>query len=202
MGQEAGALEVTDLLGELARLKKSLASLRGKRDFIVIDTAPRLGFELTTALFAADWYLIPVFASRYDTDGLGRLTQTVTKIRQRVNRHLQLLGVLLGNFDARTNLHAQILESLRGKVGEKTFETVIKHAVKHDEATHHRQTIFERAPGHNSANQFDELAKEVIDRVLASQSAAEAERVVSMPRRAVPNGDAQPRPAVGEVTGG
>lgn len=181
------------------RLRKSLASLQKERDFILIDTPPRLGFELTTALLAANWYLIPVFASRYDTDGLTRLTQTVRKIRQRANQTLNLLGVVLGNFDPSTTLHKQIRETLQAKFGDDFCNTVIHRSIKHAEATFAKQTIFEHAPGHQTAAQFEELTTELIahvERTLAPAAPPEPEVAPS------PTHDGPPAQAVGEVSHG
>jgi len=149
------------------RLKKSLATLTKTRDFILIDTPPRLGFELTTALLSANAYLVPVFASRYDTDGLTRLTTTVKKVRQHANKALRILGVLLGNFDPNTTLHKEVRETLKKTFGDHLFSTVIHRSIKHAEATFEKQTIFEHAPGHQAATQFEELTAEVLDRIQA-----------------------------------
>jgi chromosome partitioning protein len=180
------------------RLRKSLATLQKERDFILIDTPPRLGHEMVTSFLAANWYLIPVFASRYDTDGLTRLTQTVRKIRQRGNPALQLLGVALGNFDPNTTLHKQIRETLGGKFGDNFFKTVIHRSIKHAEATFAKQTIFEHAPGHQASTQFEELTQEVI---------AAVERRLGLNAPATPEDDLidEEMPeerAVGEVSNG
>src|SRR6185503_20876497 len=90
------------------RLRKSLDSLRGLHDVIIIDTPPNLDFLMTTALVAADWFIIPVFPSGYDLSGLTTLTVTVEKVRSRYNPTLRLAGVLLGNYDRSASLDRQI----------------------------------------------------------------------------------------------
>ena len=72
---------------------------------------------MTTALIASDWYIIPVFPSGYDLKGLETLWRTVEKVKQRYNPNLQLLGVLLGNFDSRPKLDADIQRMLSQKFG-------------------------------------------------------------------------------------
>ncbi len=184
--------------GNRLRLKKALASLSKERDFILIDTPPRLGFELTTALLAANWYLIPVFASRYDTDGLTRLTQTVKKIRQRANPSLRLMGVVLGNFDSSTTLHKEIRDMLKGKFEEHFFGTAIHRSIKHGEATFAQKTIFEQAPSHQSAAQFAELTGAVLSRV------QDLETQRSAPESAEPLGEPKSRNSnvLGELSNG
>jgi len=148
------------------RLKQSLESLRGVRDVIIIDTPPDLGFLMTTALIASDFYVIPVFPSGYDLKGLETLWRTVDKVRERYNPRLALLGVLLGNFDARPKLDNDIQRMLTQKFGaDVVFGTTIHRSVKHREASVYGKTIFEHAPDHPAAEQFRALAQEILRRL-------------------------------------
>lgn len=148
------------------RLKQSLESLRGVRDVIIIDTPPDLGFLMTTALIASDFYIIPVFPSGYDLKGLETLWRTVEKVRERYNPQLALLGVLLGNFDARPKLDNDIQKMLTQKFGENVvFGTTIHRSVKHREASVYGKTIFEHASDHPAAEQFRALAQEILRRL-------------------------------------
>ena len=160
-------LDADDLKNEhRLRLKNSLDSLRGPHDAIIIDTPPELGFLMTSSLIAADWFIIPVFPSGYDLKGLETLTRTVEKVQKRYNPRLHLLGVVIGNFDARTKLDSDIQKILVRDFGEQfVFKTTIHRAVKHREATVYGQTIFERAAGEQAAEQFLSLTKEVIVRL-------------------------------------
>jgi chromosome partitioning protein len=160
-------LDADDLKNEhRQRLKNSLDSLRGIRDVVIIDTPPELGFLMTSSLIAADWFIIPVFPSGYDLKGLETLTRTVEKVQKRYNPRLRLLGVLIGNFDARTKLDSDVQKILARDFGEQiVFRTTIHRAVKHREATVYSQTIFERAPGEQAAEQFLALTREVVARL-------------------------------------
>jgi chromosome partitioning protein len=165
------------------RLKVSLDTLRSEKDVVLIDTPPDLGFLMTTALIAADWFIIPVFPSGYDLKGLETLLGNVQKVQQRYNPQLRLLGVLLGNTDARAKLDSDIHAMLVKKFGsEFVFETIIHRSVKHREATVYGQTIFEHAGGQQPAEQYRALAGEVIARLkgveqtLATSDLMEANR--------------------------
>lgn len=169
-------LDADDIKNEhRMRLKQALESLRGHRDLVVIDTPPDLGFLMTTALIASDWYIIPVFPSGYDLKGLETLWKTVEKVKERYNPKLRLLGVLLGNFDSRPKLDADIQKMLSAKFGENLlFSTVIHRSVKHREASIYNQTIFEHAPGQQAADQYLSLAREAIIRLEKSLKAEES----------------------------
>ena len=170
-------LDADDLKNEhRLRLKQSLESLRGHRDIVIIDTPPDLGFLMTTALIASDWHIIPVFPSGYDLKGLETLWRTVEKVRERYNPGLRLLGVLLGNFDARPKLDSDIQKMLAQKFGQQImFSTVIHRSVKHREACVFGRTIFEHAPGQQAAEQYQSLAREVLSRLEKAEKKSKSE---------------------------
>lgn len=147
------------------RLKKSVDSLRGHFDVVLIDTPPNLDFLMTSALIAADWYVVPVFPSGYDLKGLEVLTRTIDKVRKQYNPKLNLAGVLLGNYDRTTALDKQVHEMLRNRFTPAlVFATTIARSVRYREATMMRLTIFEHVQGQEQAAQFVGLVKELINR--------------------------------------
>ena len=63
-----------ELVGETQRehfLKKALRPVRGRYDYIVIDTPPSLGLLTLNALTAADTVLIPIQCEYYALEGLS-----------------------------------------------------------------------------------------------------------------------------------
>jgi chromosome partitioning protein len=165
--EDSSELDADDLKDEhRERLKHSLNSLRGRRDVVFIDTPPDLGFLMTTALIAADFFIIPVFPSGYDLKGLETLMRTVEKIQKRFNPGLRLLGVLLGNYDTTAKLDSDIHNMLSRKFGKRLiFDVKINRSVKHREATVYGRTIFEHAPDAQPAAQFVDLVREVTTRL-------------------------------------
>ena len=157
-----------DIGGQRGRLSRSIESLHGQVDFVLIDTPPDLGFIMTTALISADYFIIPVFPSGYDLKGLETLMGTADKVQKRLNPALHLLGVVMGNVDNNARLDADIRQMLRRKFGEdRVFETSIGRSVKHREAPVYGRTVFEHAPSLPAAQQFTELSREVVKRVEA-----------------------------------
>ncbi|HEY4311868.1 MAG TPA: ParA family protein [Pirellulales bacterium] len=168
---EHSDLEGDDMKSEhRKRLALSIDSIRGARDIILIDTPPELGFLMTTALIAADWYIIPVFPSGFDLRGLEALLRNVQKVQERYNPELYLLGVLLGNSDARAKLDSDIRNLLIKDFGKGVFETPIARSVRHREATVNGLTIFEHADQQQAATQFLALAREVLRRLTAAEN--------------------------------
>lgn len=156
------------------RLRESLRSLRGKVDVVIIDTPPNLGYLMTTALVAADWFIIPVFPSRYELEGLDELTMTVSKIRSKYNPDLKLAGVLLGHFDKRTKLDRDVYDLLVQKYGaDAVFKTVITTSVVMRRLTFLQQTIFEYEGTTAQAGDFMTLVKEMIARAMKTSQSLE-----------------------------
>jgi chromosome partitioning protein len=147
------------------RLRKSLDSLRGIRDVVIIDTPPSLDYLMVSTLIAADWFIIPVFPSGYDVKGLELLMRTVTKVRQQYNPGLRLAGVLLGNYDRVATLDAQIHAMLKERFGgDVVFNTTIGRSVRMREATVTGKTIFEVPEAEAQAQQFVALVNEMLNR--------------------------------------
>lgn len=167
------------------RLRKSLSSIIHKHDFIIIDTPPRLGFELTSALIASDWYVIPASPSLYDVDGLKRLTETVRKIKQRANPKLNLLSVVLGRFRQNTILHQEVRDKLKGSFPDTLCDAVISESVRYGETTFRKQTIFELESGANQALQFEALAKEILLKLVKLEESPQEEHAPLTPENVV-----------------
>ncbi len=165
--EEAAEIDADEIRNEHRhRLKRSIETLSGQVEYVLIDTPPDLGFLMTTALIAADHFVIPVFPSGYDLKGLETLMKTVERVQARLNSKLRLLGVVLGNVDSTARLDADIQQMLRTKFGEdRVFQTTISRSVKHREAPVYGKTIFEHAPGQTPANQFADLTAEVVGRL-------------------------------------
>lgn len=181
---ERAEIDIDDLKDEhRGRLKKSLDSLRGVHDVVIIDTPPNLGYLMTSALIASDWFIIPVFPSQYDLAGLEELTVTIGKVRKKYNPTLKLAGVLLGNYDKSTKLDSQIYKLLCQKFGdEAVFQTTISRGVRMRELTFSKQTVFEFEGAKQQADQFLALVAEMINRAVkgpeTSKPMPEIEKVV------------------------
>jgi chromosome partitioning protein len=125
------------------------------------------------ALVAADAVLVPVQCEYLALEGLARLMETLERIRAQSHPRLQLLGLSLTMFDARTSLSHQVEGEVRRHYPRLTFETVIPRNVRLGEAPSFGQTILEYDPYCRGAEAYQRLATEVASRVpaLASSSA-------------------------------
>ena len=107
------------------------------------------------------------------------------KVRTRFNSGLQLLGVMLGNFDSRPKLDNDIQKMLAQKFGIDLCSTIIHRSVKHREATVYGGDDFEHAGDSQGAEQFQTLAKEVLGRL---ENSTQTEKTTRTRTQEVNNG--------------
>jgi len=101
----AGAeIELVSTLSRETKLKRALEPLLTSYDYILIDCPPSLGLLTLNALTAAGEVLIPVQAEYYALEGLSQLIAVVRRVREVLNPRLEIAGVLVTMFDARTRL--------------------------------------------------------------------------------------------------
>jgi chromosome partitioning protein len=143
-------------------LRKAIASFRTDYEYILIDCPPSLGLLTVNALTAADAVLIPVQCEYYALEGLTALMNTITLIKQKLNPNLSIEGVLLTMFDGRNNLANQVAEEVRTHFGDKVFTTVIHRNVVLSEAPSHGKPIILYDIRSRGAQNYLDLAKEVI----------------------------------------
>jgi chromosome partitioning protein len=147
------------------RLKDALAPCRDDFDIILIDTPPTLGLITVNAMVASTHLLVPIQAAYYAMEGSDDLLDTLARIRSRPNPDLQLLGVVITLFDKRTNLARDILQQVQQVFGDKLFKTVVNKNVRLEESPAYKETIFTFAPDSSGAQDYDRLAREVLQRV-------------------------------------
>lgn len=147
------------------RLRDKLANIIQNYRFVIIDTPPTLGLLTVNALVASTHVLIPIQSSYLAMEGTDDLLDTVSRVRQRVNPDLELLGVLITMLDGRTLLGRDVVEQVRTVFGDKVFDTVISRNVRLEESPAYKEAIFSHAPDSTGAEQYARLGEEVLKRV-------------------------------------
>ncbi|MGH2427999.1 MAG: ParA family protein [Candidatus Limnocylindria bacterium] len=146
------------------RLAASLAGLNGRYERVLIDCPPSLGLLTVNALTAADGVLIPIQTEYYALEGLSQLVNTIRRVRESLNPRLEIDGVLLTMYDARTKLSAQVADEVRRHMNGTVFTTVVPRSVRLSEAPSHGLPIALYDPASRGADAYRELAGEVAGR--------------------------------------
>ena len=135
---------------------------QGHYDYILIDCPPTLGLMTINGLVAANGVIIPVQTQYYALKGLTALVKVISTIRSKLNKNLRVMGLLPTFYDPRTILGREMLDEMREHGENHVFDTIIRNAVKLGEAPLTGRPITEYASGSDAANNFRELAREVI----------------------------------------
>jgi chromosome partitioning protein len=130
-------------------------------DYILIDSPPSLGLLTVNALTAADSVLVPLQCEYYALEGLTQLIATINLVRDHLNPALEIKGVVLTMYDARTNLSADVAAEVRRHLGHSVYETVIPRSVRLSEAPSHGLPISMYRPDSRGAEAYAALAAEI-----------------------------------------
>ena len=131
----AGAeIELVDLSRREYRLKDGLDQIANNYDVIIIDCPPSLSLLTLNGLASAHHLVVPIQCEYYALEGLTDLLNTLTRVTEKINPELKLLGLLRVMFDKRNNLALQVSEQLSQHFGEKLFKTCIPRNVRLAEA--------------------------------------------------------------------
>jgi chromosome partitioning protein len=161
----AGAeVELVPAMARERRLANVLRALKPNYAWILIDCPPSLGLLTINAMTAADSVIIPVQTEYMALEGLSRLIETLDLVRNNLNPSIEIFGVVLTMFDARTRLATGVVEDVRGHFGAQVFATVIPRAVRLSEAPGYGQSIFKYDPEGRGAEAYGALTAEVLAR--------------------------------------
>ncbi|RKL64641.1 ParA family protein [Thermoanaerobacteraceae bacterium SP2] len=161
--QLAGAeIELVPAISREYKLKNAIDEIRDEYDFIIIDCPPSLGLLTLNALTAAGTVLVPIQCEYYALEGLGQLMNTINLVQKHLNKNLQVEGVLLTMFDARTNLSIQVVEEVKKYFKNKVYRTIIPRNVRLSEAPSHGKPIIIYDSKSRGSEVYMELAEEVL----------------------------------------
>ena len=159
----AGAeIAMSTKIGRERSLHKALRTVDEDYDFVCIDTPPSLGLLTINALTAADKVIVPVQCEYLSMRGLLQLQNTLEMIRENLNPHVDILGILPTMVDTRT-LHAkEAIEILEENFGNQVFGARIRKTVRFAEAPVKGMSVLKYEPNGVAADAYRQLAKEVL----------------------------------------
>lgn len=157
-----------ELINEAGReyiLRELFEPIQEDYDFIIVDCPPSLGLLTLNSLTCSDYVYIPLQTEFLALQGLAKLKQVVDKVRLRLNKKLEIGGVIATMYDSRKVLNRDVVETIKKYFGEKVFKTYIRDNVALAEAPAQRLDIFEYNPKSNGASDYLTLCKEILERL-------------------------------------
>jgi len=159
-----------ELINEAGRefiLRELFEPVKEDYDYIIIDCPPSLGLLTLNALTSSDLVYIPLQAEFLALQGLAKIKQIIDKVRFRLNKKLEIGGVIATMYDGRKVLNRDVVETIRKYFGEKVFDTLIRDNVALAEAPAQRKDIFRYSRNSPGAHDYLALSKEILERTLA-----------------------------------
>jgi len=134
-------------------------------DYVLIDCQPSLGLLTVNALACSQGVIIPTECEFFSLRGLALLTDTVDKVRERLNPQLTISGIVVTRFDARTVNAREVMARVAERFGDLVFDTVNTRTVRFPETSVAGEPITSWAPKSAGAQAYRALAREVVDRL-------------------------------------
>jgi chromosome partitioning protein len=161
----AGAeIELAGMPDREKLLSQALSEGADGSEIVLIDCPPSLGLLTLNALVAANSMLIPTQCEYFALEGLRHLMYTHQLVRSRLNPKLAIAGIVMTQFDARTTLAWDVLQTVRRSHPHHVLETLIPRNVRLSEAPSHGKSVIEYDPHCRGAAAYRALAKELIER--------------------------------------
>ena len=173
---DLAAAEV-ELAGEAGRevlLRDALKEQPLEFDYLFIDCPPSLGLLTLNALAAVDEVFLPLQPHFLALHGLSKLLGTIEVVAKRLNQRLQLSGVVFCLYESGTRLAGEVTGDVQEFFHQnhepqspwahtETFRTRIRRNIRLAEAPSFGQTIFNYSPQSNGAEDYRQLAREILD---------------------------------------
>jgi chromosome partitioning protein len=156
-----------ELINEAGReyiLRELIAQVSDDYDYVLIDCPPSLGLLTLNALTSSRFVLIPLQTEFLAVQGLAKIKQVIDKVRMRLNKNLDMCGVIATMYDSRRVLNRDVVDIIHKYFGEKVFKTYIRDNVALAEAPAQRKDIFDYSPKSPGALDYLDLTKEIIER--------------------------------------
>jgi chromosome partitioning protein len=206
----AAEVELAGAVGRELILADRLADEPLPYELVLIDCAPSLGLLTLNALAAAGEVLIPLQPHFLALQGLGKLLETVSLVRRRINPSLTVSGVVFCMHESATRLAGEVTEDVRRFFDQgrgqalpwsdaRVFETLIRRNIKLAECPGHGTTIFRYDPASRGAKDYGRLAEEFLSPPTDGDGAT-SEPLPAEPPAPAPDAPADGTYAPGEET--
>ena len=151
--------------GAEANLRRALSTLRDEYDFIILDCPPSLGMLTVNAMVASDGVIIPMQCEFFALEGLVQLMGTITRLKNRYNPRLMVVGLLATMYNGRLALARDVLSEIKKHYPDWVFETRITRNARVSEAPGFGVPVFYHDRTSGGAKEYLRAAKELLARI-------------------------------------
>ena len=157
-----------ELINEPGReyiLRDLIGQVSDNYDYVLLDCPPALGLLTLNALTSSRYVLIPLQTEFLAVQGLAKIKQVIDKVRARLNKQLDMLGVFATMYDNRRVLNREVMETIQRYFSDRVFDTAIRENIALAEAPAQRKDIFSYSPKSIGAQDYLDLSKEILARM-------------------------------------
>ncbi len=161
-------LDLASRPGRERILARKLEKVVEAYDIIVCDCPPNLQTATQNALYASDYFLVPMQPDFLSSVGLGLLLDRLDYLKSELEFKIKCLGVVFTRVRRHVTFHQETMERLPGEKAFKKlyfFTTVIPENIAISEAPMAAQPIALYDHASTGAEAFQQLAKEVVARL-------------------------------------
>ncbi len=156
----AAEIRLSSAIAREWRLKRILEPVVKNYDFILIDCPPTLGILSILSLVASTHVLIPIQTQYKAFKGTELLLDTVKQVREDVNPHLDIAGVIPTLYSATTLQDKAILEATQQQLsGITPVYPAIPRAIAFADAAMAHQPLAVFAPKHPAVRILNAIAQ-------------------------------------------
>ena len=156
-------IELVGVVGRETVLKEYLGNILGRYDYVLIDCPPSLGLLTLNVLTLVHEIFIPLQTEFFALQGVSKLLDTHEVVRKRLNKNLEITGIIFCMYTSRTRLCKEVIEKVKEHFAkDQVFDTVIRKNVKLSESPSHGKPIVSYAPSSHGSEDYMSLAKEVV----------------------------------------
>ena len=156
---------LADMPGRELFLKKMIAPIRSRYDYIVCDCPPSLSLLPINALVCADYYLVPMTPEYLALEGLISLQEAIGKLCAGMDLRIQLLGILLTMVQPWSWSQRRVINLVRDHYKSQVFSSVITRENNLCTAPSHGCDIFSFKKRSKGARSYKKTGKEVLLRL-------------------------------------
>jgi len=145
-------------------LRNAIADILEDYDYCIIDCPPSLGWLTINCLSCSNGIVVPMPPEQFALSGLNDLMHTVKMVRNDYNPYLEIYGVLMTIFTARTNLSTNVSQAIRqfcNQYNIHVFNTAIRKSVRIGEAQFVGQPPTAYSPSNDAVQDYFEFTNEL-----------------------------------------
>lgn len=157
-------MELVNEAGREFIMRELFVPLHDQYDYIIIDCPPSLGLLTLNALTSSRYIYIPLQTQFLALQGLAKIKQVIDKVKLRLNRSLEIGGVIPTMYDQRKVLNRDVVDTIHKYFDELVFKTYIRDNVALAEAPAQRKDIFSYMPNSPGATDYLNLCREILER--------------------------------------